>query len=224
MKWAGSIGEICKLIRVTSSPSAMVASVVSKVVVLYLVSGCSSQQGIRSQDSVALSSEKGTAFRMAREGDIAKLKQLKTAGIDVDQVNEIGVTPLMVACRYGQFKTAEWLIEQGAKADRLDQENQGPLHYALGSESTDEVLKPLVGLLIAKGADPFQTDKLGLVPVRVLIEENWIDQIRAVSFNVNPRKQCDRMVLRPGEMSYAKHARKLGHRELADYLDGIGCW
>jgi hypothetical protein len=59
------------------------------------------------------------------------LKHNKHYKVDVNDVDEHGRTPLMLACRGGQGKAVEYLMQAGASPDMKDNEGYAPVHFAV---------------------------------------------------------------------------------------------
>lgn len=84
--------------------------------------------------------------------EIARLLQ---SGIDVNTVNEEGVSPLMLASYHGFKPLAEMLLQHGAKVDARNSRRETALRLA-GSSHPDTVK-----LLLEHGADPNVRDFYG---------------------------------------------------------------
>jgi hypothetical protein len=59
------------------------------------------------------------------------LKHAKEYKIEVDAVDEAGRTALMMACRAGQGKAVEYLMQAGASADMKDNEGYAAIHHSV---------------------------------------------------------------------------------------------
>lgn len=59
------------------------------------------------------------------------LKHAKEYKIDLDGVDEAGRTALMMACRAGQGKAVEYLMQAGASADIKDNEGYAAVHHSV---------------------------------------------------------------------------------------------
>lgn len=71
------------------------------------------------------------------------------AGAEVNSVDDvIGATPLHAAAQFGQLKTAQLLLDKGAKVNARTGDSRTPLHFAAGSASTE-----MITLLLDQGAD-----------------------------------------------------------------------
>jgi uncharacterized protein len=82
------------------------------------------------------------------------------AGIDLDEVNKAGWTPLMVSSFMGSAQTAELLINAGANVNTRDKRGYGPLHWA-----AYRGFASIVDLLAAKGAYANAKSDKGLTPL-----------------------------------------------------------
>jgi ankyrin repeat protein len=72
---------------------------------------------------------------VARKGQLKPLSKLlkraKEFNIDVNEVDEDGRTPLMLACRGGQGKAVEYLMQAGASPDIKDNEGYAAIHFSV---------------------------------------------------------------------------------------------
>ena len=77
--------------------------------------------------------------------DIDEVQRQLDAGVDVNEENSIGYTPLHYAAGVGRIDIVELLIEHGANINATDSSNKGatPLDYAHWKGQTEvvEVLK-----------------------------------------------------------------------------------
>lgn len=70
------------------------------------------------------------------KGDVETVKKFVEYGADVNE-NVNGVTPLMLAARYNRVEIINFLLDNGAKLDALDQYGHSALYYAQSSKSAD---------------------------------------------------------------------------------------
>ena len=97
----------------------------------------------------------------AYDGNIETVKQAIAAGADVNEKDNIGLTPLHSAAREGHKEIIELLIAAGAEVNAKDKiDGYIPLHLA-----ADEGHKEVVELLIAEGADVNAMDDNGVTPL-----------------------------------------------------------
>jgi hypothetical protein len=97
----------------------------------------------------AAAEDPGDALRRAASaGDLAKVKDLLTAGVDVNAANAYGGTALAFAADKGHVAVVELLLERGADANVKDRfYNLTPLAWAVNHGHAD-----VVRALLAKGA------------------------------------------------------------------------
>ena len=60
------------------------------------------------------------------------VKLCSELGLDVNDVNSMGITALMGAANRGSDEIIEWLVSKGARLDAKDNENRTPLNWAEG--------------------------------------------------------------------------------------------
>jgi ankyrin repeat protein len=101
--------------------------------------------------------EKGAAVSnihtAASVGNIEKVRSFVEAGVDVNEIDDGGMTPLLRAVSRKHTKVAEFLVENGADVNTGDKGGYVPLVYALWNTDSD-----MVRLLLDKGADPNAKD------------------------------------------------------------------
>ena len=56
--------------------------------------------------------------------------------IDINEIGSLKLTPLSVACMFGNYDVAKYLIEKGAAINMIDANNKMPINYAEESKST----------------------------------------------------------------------------------------
>ena len=83
-----------------------------------------------------------------RDGDVAQLKALLAAGMDINALDEHGQTGLMIAARDGKTAAVRWLIEHGAGLNHTAKYHLSALMLAVinGRDA-------IVGILVDAGAD-----------------------------------------------------------------------
>ena len=93
--------------------------------------------------------------RAASAGDVAKVKELLAAGVDVNAANSYGGTALAFACDKGQTAVVNLLLEHGADVNTKDRfYGASPLSWAAEKGHVE-----IVRALLAKGAQG-ETDAL----------------------------------------------------------------
>ena len=81
-------------------------------------------------------------------GDIEHVKSLLSGGVDINERNRLGGTPLHTAISRKNQEIAELLISKGPDLNVKDKQGRTPLYLAVENEQ-----KSLVELLVAKGVD-----------------------------------------------------------------------
>jgi hypothetical protein len=100
----------------------------------------------------------------ALQGRTEAVKLLIESGAKVDDTNDFGATPLILACREAKGEVAKLLIEKGANVNAADKRGLTPLIHvvvhrkAIQSETSVE---DFVKLLLASHADPNTKDATG---------------------------------------------------------------
>ncbi|ORX67526.1 ankyrin [Linderina pennispora] len=82
-------------------------------------------------------------------GDTYAVQQMLDAGIPVDIADNMGRTPLHIACSHGNADTVRLLISRGASVNATDRIGNTPLALAATSTGTESVIA-----LLEAGADP----------------------------------------------------------------------
>ena len=101
------------------------------------------------QTPQAAQDDRGDALRRAAgAGDVAKVKELLDAGVDVNAANTYGGTALAFACDRGQTEVVNLLLERGADVNAKDRfYGATPLSWAVERGHVE-----IVRALLAKGA------------------------------------------------------------------------
>ena len=99
--------------------------------------------------------------KAAEEGSVSRCRQLLAAGSDVEEKDEDGWTPLLIAVYFGHTEVCELLLEKGkANIEEIDDDGDTALNLAAtkGDAST-------VALLLSKGARVDTRNKNGFTPL-----------------------------------------------------------
>ena len=62
------------------------------------------------------------------------------SGADVEVKNVDGLTPLMIACRYGHIETIMYLLEHGADVTETDKEDKTCLMWAVEENRIEAIM------------------------------------------------------------------------------------
>ena len=77
------------------------------------------------------------------EGNVALVRRELSKGVDVNQKNDEGRTPLHLAAGISNKKIAELLIENGANINSKDKRGLTPLDYAVEGEEMSEAFSEI---------------------------------------------------------------------------------
>lgn len=100
-----------------------------------------------SQPAPVASQEPADLLEAAMYDDLEAAKALVESGADINQTNDYGHTPLILACNYGYEDLAKYLVDEGADVNVQGQDG-GTALIAASSNSL-----ALVDLLLSRGAD-----------------------------------------------------------------------
>lgn len=99
-------------------------------------------------------------FQALDAGNARAVQLFIEAGVNLDDVNAAGWTPLMISSFMGSEQTAAMLIKAGANVNVRDNRGYGPLHWASYQGFTK-----ITKLLLEKGAFVNSKSKSGLSPL-----------------------------------------------------------
>ena len=104
-----------------------------------------------------------TELQMAAvNGNVQRLRELISIGVDIDKCNKFGYTPLYHAVWNGHSQCVKLLAQAGADVNRACQYGWVPLHAAARSGHID-----CVKVLLAAGADTNVKDLNGMTPLNI---------------------------------------------------------
>ena len=211
------------------------------------LASCSVERGDRLEVD---RTDPGPLIDAAERGDLARVRELLDAGVDVDRARSDGVTALVAAAYPGRVEVARLLLERGADPNHEDSSEQSAFLIATSEVGDDP---RLLDLTFAHGADVAAKDSFngtGLIRAahrgypRVcarLIEEGvevdhvnelgWTALLEAVILGDGdvPHQEvvrlivaagADRSVRDPSGRTALDHAREKGQREIIALLEG----
>jgi uncharacterized protein len=142
-----------------------------------------------------------------------ELKKLLDAGVDINQVDKDGRTPLMhaVLSENADAKMIAFLVEKGADLDSADKAQQWTaLHFAARDQKAE-----IVEILVQGGARIDPADIFGNTPLWRCVM-NATPDIRIVEYLI--RMGADPSKKNKSEVSALDLARMMGKKELTDLL------
>lgn len=161
-------------------------------------------------------------FQAARKGDIGTLQKLHgDLNIPWDFSSKVGVTALMMACRYGKRELIEFLLNQNVNINLVDLYSYNALSYAVYGPLPLSEKKKIAAFLIEKQADPFQEDHIQTRPVLFLIENGLLDLLMKISWSLH--EDCDQKKRFPADFSLIKYADKNDQPAVAEFFKSIRC-
>ena len=96
---------------------------------------------------------------------------------DVNGVNKVKHTPLMIAAIRGHINALTLLIKHGADVDLQDSDGYKALHFAVyGSDISSEIFSCLIGI----GADVNARTNNGVTPLMIAAEEGHINAVTSL--------------------------------------------
>jgi len=129
------------------------------VVMVLMVVGWG-EQANSSEERGQLSKPPGVSIHVAAlRGDIDAIRQHMRSGSDLNQKDQFGSTPLIIAITFGKTEAARALIEAGADIDIRTGDGSTPLHVASFFCRTE-----IVRALLDKGADKHSRNMSGSTP------------------------------------------------------------
>jgi len=99
----------------------------------------------------------GPIHDAAIDGVIARVRSQLDAGVDVNEKNYAGNTPLHLSASFGRTEIVELLIANDADVNAKNKFGNTPLHFT--------TTKEIAELLIANGADVNAKSKFGVTPL-----------------------------------------------------------
>lgn len=152
----------------------------------------------------------GTTLLMisARLGNLDLLETLLANRASVNRRNQFGDTALLLAVLKGQIEAVQALIDKGAD---LNSSGWTPLHYTVFADSRE-----ITALLIAKGANLDTRAPNGQTALMLAVKFGKTDLVRQLIDAEADVDLADYEGVSPLQL-----ARKLGHVEIADYLNSL---
>jgi len=112
-------------------------------------------------------------FKSLDAGNMRAVQLFIAAGVDLEQKNSVGWTPLMVASFMGSEQAAMLLTAAGANVNARDNRGYGPLHWA-----SNQGFAQVTELLVQKGAFVNIKSDKGLTPLLQASARGHADIVR----------------------------------------------
>ena len=130
--------------------------------------------GSRSLDELVKTKGRTMLMYAARNGNTETInKCIVLAGVDVNDTNRFGQTPLMVAVGNGYYKTAKRLLDKGADVNVKDKLKDNGGRTALMYATHHGHFFDIVQLLLENGADVNFKDEDGWTVLEKAAEEGY---------------------------------------------------
>ena len=97
-------------------------------------------------------------------GDLDEIKWLVSLGVDMDDKNSFGQTPISLAAEYGHLEVVRFLAGNGADADIRDNDGKTPILKAIWDGHLE-----IVNFLAGHGVDIDVGDEYGQTPLSIAI-------------------------------------------------------
>jgi len=144
----------------------------------------------------------------AMKGNIEIFNLIILQGIDINEQDNKGYTPLMTSVQYGHIPLMTFIISKGAKLETEDKTGDNALHWAAYKGNGE-----LVSLLIYFGLNPKRTDNIGQTPLHLACVNGNISAVRELL------KHCDIDVRDNNGKTALDLARKRLYSEVVDLLE-----
>lgn len=129
---------------------------------------------LQSVESKLFAADIESIYDAAEAGDIGLVNAFLDSGIDIDEKRcRDGLTPLLVAARFGQQEICATLLDRGADLTATAVSRSTPLHEAAANGKAI-----CCQLLLTAGSDPNAKDTAGQTPLHVAIMGGHIATVR----------------------------------------------
>lgn len=145
------------------------------------------------------------------------MQLLLDSGASLEKRDITGRTPLMIACKNGNYQISKALLAKGANVNNVDQYGSTPLLTVAFSGMNIDI--PLMKLLLDAGANPDVDNKIGLIPLLTIIRrssEHLQDGQDAVQELID--HDCNINVKEYNPISYGENALSLSIQRNQDAI------
>ena len=148
--------------------------------------------------------QKRNVFDVARNGTVAELQDLIKENTEIiNTTNEMGFSPLILACYRGNIEVAKFLIE-----NVKDVNYKSPEGTALAGLSI-RFNKELVEALLRKNADPNIGDSNGTTPLIWAVKTGNEELVKLLLANKANKEQPDNLGIKPFEYAMQTHKENI---------------
>lgn len=117
----------------------------------------------------------------ANQGNLKFIQMLLSYGIDVNETDEIGQSPLVYAINGNKLEAVKYLVEQNASVIQQDMYGKTPLHFAVQNKNIEcvKILQRAGGKIMTKDSD-------GITPLTEAFKQsiNMIDAVIGQGKNI----------------------------------------
>lgn len=170
------------------------------------------QQPTPTEEPAAVSSVSfDDLMRASLNGQTDVVRRAADEGVNVDQSDEMGRTPLMLAAFNGHTDVARFLLDEGADVENKNSEGRSPLIFAASGSNPETV-----DLLLKRGANPdVKDDVQEWTALMFAAAEGQVDVVRTLlEHGADPSLEDE-----DGETAL-DFARDNGHTEVVQLLEG----
>ena len=119
--------------------------------------------------------DESLVLHAANDGDVATIRRLARAGVDIDAVPNAGrTTALLTAAAAGRADAARALLGLGARVDRTCSTGLTPLAWAASAGRDTETVRAL----LRAGSDPNVPDRKGFTPLMYAARHGPVESVR----------------------------------------------
>lgn len=105
------------------------------------------------------------------DGNLEQVKKFVSQGAQINAQNREGISPLMMASRWGHSGVVQWLIENGADINLTDEHGQQAVHYAVENYLVQEDKRiQVLQSLIDNGVHINAADNNGIRPLDIAVQ------------------------------------------------------
>lgn len=107
-----------------------------------------------------------------------QLKKLIACGVDINQQDDVGITPLIKATSWGNIESVKILIAAKADLNLASKSGSTAVHFAIKNEQ-NQILK----MLLKAGANPALPDKQGMTPAMHAAKNGNLEALKLLAMH-----------------------------------------